>query len=115
MDSVDWGMGNSNGVGNGDWVGWGWMVSWTWVGHTLVLDISHISAVSSGISMVIHNLDAAIRKGHPVVSSHRCTIRSLVLAKVNTRVLILNAILKSIRLRWLSVSVSRGVDCHRAV
>merc|ERR1719430_712730 len=105
MDSVDWGMGNSNGVGNGDWVGWGWLVSWTWVGHTLVLDISHISAVSSGISMVIHNLDAAIRKGHPVVSGHSCAIRSLVLAKVGAGVLVLNAILEGIGLGWLSISV----------
>merc|ERR1711970_452229 len=91
-------------MGNGDGVGWGGM------GDTLILDISDVTAITDSISVVVHNLDAAVGKGHPVVSSHGCAIGSLVLAKVGAGVLVLNAILESIGLGWLSVSVSGGVD-----
>ena len=105
MDGVDWSCMNWNrvdgcAVGNdgcrmgydrsrvgydGSRVGynWGWVGNWSWVSNTLVFDISHITAVSSSISVIVHNLDAAIWQGHPVVSSHGCTIRGLVLAKVD--------------------------------
>ena len=110
--SVDDGSSMDNWVSH-DWVShnrvdWGWLVSWSRVGNTLVLDIGNVAAIAGGIGVVVHNLDAAVGKGHPVVSSHSSTIRSLVLAKVGTRVLILNTILKSIRLGWLSVAMDRS-------
>ena len=71
--------------------------------HSLVFDIGNVTAVASSISVIVNDLDAAVGQSHPVVSGHRGTIRSLVLAKVGTRVLILNTILKSIRLVWLSM------------
>merc|ERR550517_1181694 len=95
---------SNNGVCN-DWVDWCW-----WVCHSLVFDISNVTPIASSISVVVNDLDAAIGQSHPVVSSHRCTIGSLALAKVGTRVLILNTILESIRLGWLNVSMSRGMD-----
>ena len=125
MDGVDWcGMDRNSmdgcRVGNdgcrvsndGSRVGdnGGWVGDRSRVSYTLVFDISNITSVSGSIGMVVHNLDAAIGQGHPVVSGHGGTIRSLVLAKVGTRVLILNAILKGIWLWWLSVAVSGGMD-----
>ena len=93
---------SNNGVSNNrvsnDRVDWCW-----WVCHSLVFDISNVTAIASSISVVVNDLDAAIGQSHPVVSGHGCTIRSFILAKVGTRVLILNTILKSIRLVWLSM------------
>ena len=48
--------------------------------------------------MVVYNLNAAGRQGHPVVASHQSAIRSLILAKVDSRVFVKNTILKSIGL-----------------
>ena len=100
---------SNNGVSNNrvsnDRVDWCW-----WVCHSLVFDISNVTAVASSISGVVNDLDAAIRQSHPVVSGHGCTIRSFILAKVGTRVLILNTILKSIRLGWLSRDMNWGMD-----
>merc|ERR550517_2367364 len=101
-----------------DWVDWGWLVSWSRVSDTLVLDISNIATIAGSVSVVVHNLDAAVGKGHPVVASHSGTIRSLVLAEVGAGVLVLNAVLKGIWLGWLSVAGSRGVDgdwAHRGM
>ena len=64
------------------------LVSWARMSHSLVFDISHIATVTGNISMVVNNLNAAIRQGNPIVSCHKSTIRSLILAKVHTRVLI---------------------------
>merc|ERR1719370_1783136 len=100
---MDWSM-------DGCWVNWGRLVGWSWVCDTLIFDISNITTISHSISMVVHNLDAAVGQGHPVVSGHSCTIRGFVLAKVGTRILILNTILKSIGLGWLSISMGRGMD-----
>ena len=90
--------GVSNDRVSNDRVDWCW-----WVCHSLVFDISNVTTIASSISGVVNDLDAAIRQSHPVVSGHGCTIRSFILAKVGTRVLILNTILKSIRLVWLSM------------
>ena len=109
MDGVEWCRVEWYSM-DGCWVDGSRLVSWSWVCHTLILDISNITTISHSISMVVNNLDAAVGQGHPVVSGHSCPIRSLVLAKVSTRVLILNTILKSIGLGWLSVSVSWGMD-----
>merc|ERR1712168_864633 len=95
---------SNNGMSD-NWVDWCW-----WMCHSLVFDISNVTAIASSISVVVNDLDAAIRQSHPVVSSHGCTIGSLVLAKVGTRVLILNTVLKSVRLGWLSISMSWGMD-----
>ena len=85
------------------------LVSWARMSHSLVFDISHIATVTGNISMVVNNLNAAIRQGHPVVSSHQGTIRALILAKVDTRVLINDTILKCIGLGWFSITVGSRV------
>ena len=85
------------------------LVSWAWMSHSLIFDISYITPITGNISMVVNNLNAAIRQGHSVVSSHQGTIRALILAKVDARVLINDTILKSIGLRWFSITVGSRV------
>ena len=85
------------------------LVGWARMSHSLVFDISHIATVTGNISMVVNNLNAAIRQGHSVVSSHQGTIRALILAKVDARVLINDTILKSIGLGWFSITVGSRV------
>ena len=102
-----------------NWMDWYWvdwsrvdrcrLVGWARMSHSLVFDISHIATVTGNISMVVNNLNAAIRQGHSVVSSHQGTIRALILAKVDTRVLINDTILKSIGLGWFSITVGGRV------
>jgi len=78
---VDW----SRLVGN-----WGWMV-WFIVGLSFVSHISNISRV--GISSAVgHNLGAAIRKSHTVLSMGGVAIPVLVCSKVGARVVISNSI-----------------------
>ena len=107
MDGVDWSSVDRDSM---DWSMDGCWVNWSGVSNTLILDVSNITAITNGVSVVVYNLDPAIGQGHPVVSSHSCPIGSLVLAKVSTRVLILNTVLKSIRLGWLGVSMDWGMD-----
>ena len=85
------------------------LVSWARMSHSLVFDISYIATVTGNISMVVNNLNAAIRQGHSVVSSHQGTIRALILAKVDTRILINDTILKSIGLGWFGITVGGRV------
>ena len=106
-----------------DWqrVNWCWvegsrvgcrLVSWAWVSHTFVFDVSHVAAIPSNISVVVNDLNAAIRQGHPVVASHQGSIRGLVLAKVDTRVLVQNTVLKGVGLWWLSIAMNGFVNGH---
>ena len=105
---MDWSWVNWN---HWDWVHRNWvdgdMVdgSWVWdglvlreVGHTIILDVGHITARAIGISSVGDNLGSTIGKGNPVVACHHLGVRGLSLAKSSTTVLVLNAILEGI---WL--------------
>ena len=65
------------------WV-WGRFVSRSWVGHTLVLDISDISTIAMGVSLVVDNLGAAIWESYSVRSSGHFGVRGLLLGKVCT-------------------------------
>merc|ERR550534_3401416 len=93
---------------NGGWVDWSrmgcWLVSWTRVSNSLIFHISHIAAIASNISVVVNNLSATIRQGHPVVADDASTVRSLGLAKVGARVLIENTVLESIWLGWFGIT-----------
>ena len=109
---VNWSSVDRNWV-NGSWVNRSRVghrfVGWAGVSHSLVFDVSYISTITSNISMVVNNLNAAIRQGHSVVSSHQGTIRALILAKVDARVLINDTILKSIGLGWFGIAVGSRV------
>jgi len=85
------------------------LVSWAWMSHSLIFDISYITPITGNISMVVNNLNAAIRQGNPIVSCHKSTIRSLILAKVHTRVLINDTILKCVWLGWLRITMGSWV------
>ena len=83
---------NNSWVGDSlGWVDWGRAI----VGLSSVLDISNVTRI--GISDVVgHNLGAAIRKSHPVLSISGISITSLILAKVGTRILVSNTVFISI-------------------
>ena len=105
---VDWNMVDGSCM-NGSRVDGSRFVSWARVSHTFVFDVSHVAAISSNISVVVDNLNTAIRQGHPVVAGHQSSVGSLVLAKVDSRVLVQNTILKSVGLWGLSVTVRSRV------
>ena len=68
VDGVDWGVDWSvnwgvDGSVDGSVV-WGRLVGGAGVGHTAILDVSDISAVAIGISLVVDNLGLAVRE-HP--------------------------------------------------
>ena len=95
---VDWNWVNGDSM-HWSWVNWrrvGWLVSWRWVGNTIVLDISNVAAIAINISRVVHNLDAAIRKGHLVLASYNVGVGSLLLVKAGTRVVIVDAVLERV-------------------
>ena len=94
------------------WVNWhrvdrGWLVSWGRVSHSIILDISHIATVALNVGSVVHNLDAAVRKGHLVLASHDVGVRRLLLVEASARIVVMDAILESVRLGWLSVAMDR--------
>ena len=82
----------------------GWLVSWGRVSHSVILDISHIATVALDVGSVVHNLDAAVRKGHLVLASYNVRVRSLLLVKAGARVVVVDAILKSVGFGWLGVA-----------
>ena len=49
------------------------------VGHPLVLDVGDVPAVAGVVGVVVDDLGAAVRKGHPVGASHGASVRVLVL------------------------------------
>ena len=106
---VDWNRVDGSCM-NGSRVDGSRFVSWARVSHTFVFDVSHVAAISSNISVVVDNLNTAIRQGHPVVSGHQGAVRGLVLAKVHARVLVHNAVLESVGLWGLSVTVTHYVE-----
>ena len=71
------------GVVDRHWV-WGRFVSRSWVGHTLVLDVGDITAITVWVSLVVDNLGAAIWQSHSVRSSGHFGVRGLLLGKVCT-------------------------------
>ena len=96
MDGMDWGM-----VGR-QWM-WGGLVGRSWVGHTLVLDVGDITAITVWVSLVVDNLGAAIWESHSVRSSGHFGVRSLLLGKVCTRVGVRNTVLKRVRFEALVI------------
>ena len=106
---VDWSW-----VWDGCWVDGSWVRCWlvsrAWVGNTLILNISHIATIAHSVSMVGHNLGAAIGKSNPVGASHSATIGSLVLAKVGTGVLIEDTVLISVWLWGLGIAMGGCVN-----
>ena len=100
------------------WVNWhrvdrGWLVSWGRVSHSVILDISHIATVALDVGSVVHNLDAAVRKGHLVLASYNVGVGSLLLVKAGTRVVVVDTILKSVGFGWLGVApMDRLVNGH---
>ena len=111
---VDWSMvkGNSMHWCGVNWCGVNWVVSRRGVGITVVLNISNISPIAINISRVVHNLDATIRQGHFVLSSHNIGIRVLVLVKAGTRVVVMDPVLKSIGFGGLGIAMNGFVDGH---
>ena len=81
----------------------GWLVSWRWTGNPIIFHISNVATVASNISCIVNNLDAAVRKGHLVLASYNVGVGSLLLVKAGTRVVVVDAILKSIGFWWLGV------------
>ena len=81
-----------------------WLVRWRRVSHSVVLDISHVATVALNVGSVVHNLDAAIRKGHLVLASYNVGVRGLLLVKAGARVVVVDAILKSVGFWWLSIA-----------
>ena len=105
---VDWCRVHWNSM-NWDWVNWrrvnrGWLVSWGRMSHSIVLDISHVATIALDVGSVVHNLDAAVRKGHLVLASYNVGVGSLLLVKAGTRVVVVDAIFKSIGFGRLSVA-----------
>ena len=73
---------------------WGRLVMDGWVmWMAFILDISNVAAIAMRISVVIHDLPSAVWKGNLVGSCHLLAIGGFVLAKVDTRVLVLDTIL----------------------
>ena len=70
------------------WVGWGRVV----VGHTLILDISHIAGVGVG-HIVGHNLGPAVWEGDAVLSVCRVPVPVFILTKVCLGVVVSNCVL----------------------
>ena len=118
MDRVNWKMVNWcwvhwncvhwNGM-HWEWVNWhrvdrGWLVSWGRVSHSVVLDISHVATVALDVGSVVHNLDAAVRKGHLVLASHNVGVGSLLLVKAGARVVVVDAILERVGFGRLGVA-----------
>merc|ERR1719312_969287 len=101
---MNWHRVHWNGV-DGCRVNWGWLVGWGWVSHTVVLDIGHVTTIALYVSMVVNNLDAAVRQGHPVVARYQLGVRVLVLLKVGARVVVVDAVLEGIGLGWFCVAV----------
>merc|ERR550517_225160 len=89
---------------NWPWVDWGWLVSWGRVSHTIVFDICDVATIALYVCSVVHNLDAAVRKGHLVLASYNVGVGSLLLVEAGARVVVMDAILKSIGFRRLSVA-----------
>ena len=108
MDGVHW--------SRMDWsrVGRGRVGSWAILGYTFVFDIGHISTIASCVGMVVNYLGAPVRESNPVRSNYRCGIRVLLLTEAGARVLIMDTVLKGIRLGrfcigwgWVAVGRSR--------
>ena len=99
-----------------DGVNWGrmggWLVCWWGMGNSVIFHISHVAAIASDVSSVVDNLDAAVRKGHLVLASYNVGVGSLLLVKAGTRVVVVDAILKGIGLRWFGIGMDRLVN-HR--
>ena len=72
--------------------------------HTIVFDICHVAAIALDVGSVVHNLDAAVRKGHLVLASYNVGVRSLLLVEAGARVVVVDTILESIGFRWLSIA-----------
>ena len=109
---------------NGNWVDrcWmdrfgmdgGWLVGWWRMSNTIIFHISYVTTIAADISCIVHNLDAAVRKGHLVLASHNVGVRSLLLVKAGARVVVVDAILKSVGFRGLCVApMDRLVNGHR--
>ena len=92
-----------------DGVNWGrmggWLVCWWGMGNSIIFHISHVAAIASNVSCVVDNLDAAVRKGHLVLPGHDVCVRRLLLVEAGARVVVVDAILESVRLGWLSIAV----------
>ena len=86
----------------------GWLLRWGGMSNTVIFHISYIAAIASDISSVVDNLDAAIRKSHLVLASHNVGVRCLFLVEAGTRVVVMDTILKSIRLGWLCIAMHRS-------
>ena len=82
----------------------GWLVCWWGMGNSVIFHISHVAAIASDVSSVVDNLDAAVRKGHLVLPGHDVGVRRLFLVEAGTRIVVMDAILKSIGFGWLGVA-----------
>ena len=105
---VDWCRVHWNSV-HWDWVHWhrvdrGRLVCWGRVSHSVILDIGHIAAVALDVSSVVHNLDAAVRKGHLVLAGHDVGVRRLLLVEAGARVVVVDAILEGVGFGRLGVA-----------
>ena len=109
---VDWCWVNWNCVHRGwmNWCGVSWLVGSGWMGDTIVLDISNITTIAIDISSVVHNLNAAIRQGHLVLSGYNTGVRSLMLVKAGARVVVMDTVLKSVGLGGLGIAMGGCVD-----
>merc|ERR1719312_1604845 len=87
---------------------WGRLVGRARVGNALVLDVSDVSAVAIGVSSVVDNLGAAIRKGNGVGASHGLGVGSLLLGKVGARVVVMDTVLESVGLGGLIIAAMVG-------
>merc|ERR1719515_393651 len=122
MNWVQWCWVNRNRMDR-DWVNWncvnrcwmdrfgvdgGWLVGWWRMSNTIVFHISYVTTIATDISCIVHNLDAAVRKGHLVLASHNVGVRRLFLVKAGARIVIVDAIFKGIRLGWRSIAMHRS-------
>ena len=106
MVNRSWGV-----VGCG--VHWGWVDwsrvdrsgvrSWGILGHTLIFYISNVSSITSSVSVIVNYLSASVRESNSVGSNNRCGVRVLLLTKAGAGVLIMNTVLKGVRLGWFRV------------
>ena len=90
MDWVQWCWVNRHGMDRG-WVNGncvngcgvdrfgmngGWLVSRWGMSNTIIFHISNVATITTNISCIIDNLNAAVRKGHLVLASHNVGVSS---------------------------------------
>ena len=113
MNWVQWCWVNRNWMDrdwvNGNWVDrfgmdGGWLVGRWRMSNTIIFHISNVATITTNISCIVDNLNSAIRKGHLVLASHNVGVRGLFLVKAGARVVVVDAILKSVGFGWLGVA-----------